>query len=328
MKRFISILLILNIVGSVQAVERKKGDTWNENLIFRRNVTTEYNDIPIAYNLLLDFTDKNGDVYTATQNRSASGALGTELSDVDDFYSGWMINFCGQLQEVIDYTSSKDADDVVIGRFTLDSSFGEEPATGANMRLVNLDEIEDVEQVVVKVDTEKQVQIGGENDVALIYGGTDPFGLLNGATKYNITDDTIQFFVDVAKPVKTDSVNVAILCTPFSVFAAGHDTWLEKIGIFLDSVPADTKMRVFLEGDDTLNIRYPLIENVTVDKFNQGLGESVSVSTYADESTWNLTDMKIPAIARLFSVFTLVFSFSDSSGNPVFFRCSNRYLYH
>jgi len=299
-------------------VERKKGETWNENLIFRKNITTEYNDIPVASNLLLDFTVKSGNVYTATQNRSASAFLSTELSTVIDFYNTWIINFCGQIKTVIGYVPSEDGDGVVISKFTLDSSFDEEPATGANMRLVDPAAIIDTEQVVLKVDTEKQVQIGGENDVALIHNGIDPFGGETGLSKYDITEETSQFFVDIAKPVKTDSINVSTLCTPFSVFAALNDVWLTKVGIFLDSVPAGTKMRFFIEGDDTLNARYPLVENVTIDEFRQGLGDAVSVSTFADVSTWNLTLIKIPAILRIFSVFILNFTFSDSNGDPVF----------
>jgi len=302
-------------------VERKKGETWNENIIFRRNVTTEFNDIPFESNLLVDFTVKSGAVYTITLNRSFAQATETELSDVVDFYVGWMFNFCGQIRNIIGYVPSEDSDGVVIGRFTLESAFSEEPATGSNMALIDTVEIRNQEQVIITVDTEEQVQIGGENETALIYGGVIATGFGDFNTdliKYRIKDETAQFFVDVVKPVKTGSINVSTLCTPFGPGASGGDIWFEKAGIFLDSVPADTKMRFFIEGNDTLNSRYPLVENVTIDEFNQGLGDPVSVSDFADENTWNLTSAKVPVIERISSRSIMTFSFSDSNGDPVF----------
>lgn len=304
-------------------VDRRKGETFNENLIFRRTIATEFNAIPIANNILLDYTVRTGLVYTATQGRASATNLGTELSNVDDFYVDWMINFCGDVRTVTAYDPSEDADGVVIGQFTLETNFTEEPVTGSNMRLIDPEEISDVGQVVVNVDTEQQVQIGGEYDLGLIHDSTKQapagFGPRNDVSKYRITDNAETFFVDVVKPTKTGSVNASTICTPFGAFAATYDTWIEQIGIFLDTVPAGTRMRFFLEGDDTLSRRYPLLENVTIDDFRRGLGDPVSVSDFGDESTWNLNDVRIPAIIRIFSVFTLNFSFSDSSGDPVFF---------
>jgi len=320
MKRiFITTLsCLLMFTGLSESVERKKGDTWNENIIFRRNVTTEFNDIPNESNILLDYTVKSGAVYTATQNRSQAQNRQTELSNVTDFYNGWFINFCGQERTITSYVPSESSDGVVISKFTLESAFDEDPANGSNMRLIDPDGVIDEEQVVFKVDSGGEVQIGGENAVALIHNGEIAFGE-NALIQYDVTDETNQFFVDLFKPVKTGSINVSTLCTPFSPFAANLDPWLTKIGIFLDTVPAGTKMRVFLEGEDTLDERYPLIENVTIDEFRQGLGDPVSVSTYADENTWNLTEMRIPAITRTALNFTLTFAFSDSDGDPVFF---------
>jgi len=294
-------------------VEREKGQTWNEEIIFRKRLTSQGSEIPITSNLLLDFTVRTGTVYTATLNRSFAQNNAIELSTITDFYVGWFWDFCGDQRNVTAYSPSKDADDVVIGLFTLESNFTTEPATGANIKLVDPDEVdEEVDQTVAKLSVAGELQIGDDIDVGVIHNNTDGF------VKYNVSDETNTAFPVFTKPVKTDSVNVATICTPFASTAALQDPYITKFGIFLDSVPAGTKARIFLLGTDELNPRFPVLENVTLDEFNQGLGDDVFVSTFADESTWNLIQMSQPTIIKFSEVFNLTFSFSDANGDPVF----------
>lgn len=301
-------------------VERRKGVTWNERLLFKKSLVAERDDIPANNNssILLDYTEKLGAlIYTCTQNRAQAASRVDELENIVDYYVGWNINYCGQVREVIAYSPSIDGDGVVIGRFTLNTAFISEPATGANMFLLNPDQITEVDQQILISDSGNQVDLGGENNVGVIHNSPRSGDFTeDGFIEYEIFDENNQAYLLGFKPTKTDSINVSTFCTVLGVTAAGRDAFLTKIGFFLDSVPSGTKARVVLMGRDKLNTRYPLVENVTVDEFNRGEGDPVSVSVYADETTWNLIEMSNPTVARIELQFDLIVFFSDEDGNP------------
>ena len=75
-------------------VERSKGQTWNEDVVFRKRLVSQRSDIPTLSNLLVDFTVKTGLVYTAPLDRSFAANQSVELSTVTDFYVGWFWDFC------------------------------------------------------------------------------------------------------------------------------------------------------------------------------------------------------------------------------------------
>lgn len=319
MKKLFIFLLILLMSKISFALDREKGKLWKQSLIFKKSLLSERDNIPANNNssILLDYTVKpDSTTYTATQNRSQAFARSAELSDVEDYYVGWYLDFCGQTRNITAYSPSVDADDVVIGRFTLESAFDKEPDTGVTMFLLNPDQITEIEQRLMIVDSGNQINIGDNNNVAIVHNSPrSDDANQDGFVEYEIGDDDNQVYLAIAKPTKTDSINTSTFCVPFSTFAAFADVYISKIGFYLDSVPANTKCRVLLIGRDKLDTRYPLVENVTQTEFNRGSGDAVSVSTYADETTWNLIEMSDPAIARKELNFDLLVSFSDENGN-------------
>lgn len=315
MKKITLIILcfLFTLSGLSEAVEREKGVTWNQTLKYRKSLVSQGSEIPQDSNLLLDYTVRTGLVYTATLNRSFATVTGTELSDVTDFYVDWFWDFCGQQITITAYDPSVDADDVVIGLFTLESNFDMEPVTGSNIKLIDPEAVDDeVDHIVARLSAGGEWQTGDDMDVGVIHNNSDGF------VKYAVTDTTSTAFPIFTKPDPDTSVNVATFCTPFATNAAGRDPYLTKFGIFLDSVPAGTKCRVYLLGIDELDPRYPILENVTLDEFNQGLGDDMIVSDYEDESTWNPMEMSNPTIVKLVEPYNLTYSFSDASGDPVF----------
>ena len=319
MRKIFSItILFLFILSSLSlAVERRKGVTWNEKLIFKQDVLSNSTVITDEGGLLLDYTVKTDTIYTATLNRSAATILEIELSNTEDFYVGWFWYFNGEIRFVTAYSPSIDGDGVVIGQFTLKSSFDTDPATGANARLIDPNAISESDQSVMRVSPANQIQIGGENAVAVIHKNPEYLPSVDdGFVKYNVTEDALRFFHIGIKPVKTTSINVTTVSTIFGTFFAFEDAFMTKIGIHLDSVPANTKARIYVLGEDEIDPRYPVLENVSLDEFSQGLGDDVFESTYADETTWNLLEMSVPTVLRIAENFNVVVSFSDENGDP------------
>lgn len=292
-------------------MERAKGTTWNENLLYKSTLSSEANQIPAEDNIILSLSAINGNIYTAPKDRFQADSQETELSNVNGYYDNWTIDFCGQTREISTYVATEDASGTVIGLFTLESPFNPTPSIGTSMNLRNPATIEDVNQTVMRTDSGGQVQIGGANDVAVIHNGGDGF------VGYDVELGENQVFLDFSKPLNDSIINVTTFCTAFGVGAAGGDAFVEQIGIYLDSVPAGTKARIILMGVNQLDIRYPLLQNVTIDQLFQGLGDDVSVSIYADETTWNLLTMEKPTVARVEQQYTLIGFFTDANGDPV-----------
>ena len=303
-------------------MEKDKGRTWNEKLTFKKSISNERDNIPANNDssILLDFTVKSGTLnYTFTQNRSQASSRGEELENISDYYVGWFLNFCGQERNITAYEPSIDGDDVVIGIFTLDSAFTTEPSNGENMFLLNPANILDQEQQLIVVDSGNQIFLGGNNNVSVVSNSIkDEEYDNNSFLHYEIIDKDNIGYVDGYKPSKTGSIYSSSICTSFSTIGEIANAYITNIGIYLDSVPEGTRARVFLIGRDKLNARYPIIENVTIDDFNRGNGDLVSVSTYSDPTTWTQLSVLNPNIARPEINFDFSISFSDSNGDPVF----------
>lgn len=296
------------MASSVFAKSISKGIDYDRYQVAREGFQSEDPAIDIDYDFLLQYATNTGTAYNFSSSRPQAVQLGRELSTTPDAYKDWTMNVCGQERLITAYSGTADGDGVVIGTFTLESEFSPQLLEGEIAFLKDLRELELTRTNVLRRNVDGQVELGDGSEVGLIHNGGD------GLVEYKVMEEQNQAYLDGVKPTKSESINASKICVSFGSSAAGRDIWITEIGLFLDSVPANTKMRVGLYGQDQLDIEYPFAETVTYFDSLRGLGDSVAVSTYADETTWNRKSFIQPAIIHVESTFQGLYSFTDETG--------------